>query len=327
MATHITLRDIARQTGYHFTTIGMALRGHPDIPPATAETIRKAARKMGYRLNPLLSAWMANVRQRRRKETTGETIAWLHYWSLSSCHWYHGAKQRAKELGFTLRPFWLGDPRLTNKRIDHILRSSGIRGLIVAPCFAPHDELSIDLDRLATVLIGHSVEKPQLHRVAHNQTHGMQLALRCARERGFTRIGLVISGDMDERTNNNYTAFYRHHEHCQPRASRIPLFLKNTEADYRNLRNWQSRHRVDCILGFHNMVPEIRAHLDENIPVFDLDLGINSQPGASGINQNPSRQGAVAVDLVTTDLLHNRTGLPSTPLTVLIEGEWVDGQK
>lgn len=324
MSTRITLRDIAQRAGFHFTTVGMALRDHPGISQVTKESIRKIAQEMGYRPNPMLSAWMSDVRQTRRKKTVNAAIAWLYYWDTEA--WYRGAARRAEELGFALRRIWLGEPRLTDSRINQILSSSGIRGLIMAPRYAPHDQLSLNLDHLVPILIGHSVQSPRLHRVVHHQTHGMQLALRSVLERGFSRIGLVISDDMDGRTNNNYTSVYLRQQQDLPAAQRIPVFLKASIKGNPELSTWQAKHRPDCLLTFHSFVRGIRTHLCADIPIFDLDLRSYSHQGASGIDQNSAEQGAVAVDLVAADLSHNRTGIPSVPWTVLVEGKWVDGK-
>ena len=45
MQARPTLRDIAKATGYHFTTVGLAIRGDPRILPETANAIRLAAQK------------------------------------------------------------------------------------------------------------------------------------------------------------------------------------------------------------------------------------------------------------------------------------------
>ena len=46
----------------------------------------------------------------------------------------------------------------------------------------------------------------------------------------------------------------------------------------------------------------------------------------SGMHQNPRRVGSAAVDLLVSLLERQETGIPKTPMHVLIEGEWRDGQ-
>ena len=51
-----TLKDVARETGYHITTISLALRGHTSIPAETRSRIEEAAQRMGYQRNPVFHA-------------------------------------------------------------------------------------------------------------------------------------------------------------------------------------------------------------------------------------------------------------------------------
>jgi len=44
-----TIRDIGRETGFHYSTLSLALRDHPRIPDSTKQIIREAAQELGYR--------------------------------------------------------------------------------------------------------------------------------------------------------------------------------------------------------------------------------------------------------------------------------------
>ena len=52
----VTLKDIARQTGYSVNTVSHALAGKTDIAPATREEIARVAREMGYIRNTAASS-------------------------------------------------------------------------------------------------------------------------------------------------------------------------------------------------------------------------------------------------------------------------------
>jgi LacI family transcriptional regulator len=60
----VTQQDIARHLGISQTTVSFALRGHPAVGAATVRQVREAARKLGYRPDPLISALMAQRRSR-----------------------------------------------------------------------------------------------------------------------------------------------------------------------------------------------------------------------------------------------------------------------
>ncbi len=55
----VTLSVIAAHVGCSKNTVSLALRGDSQIPESTREVIRKAADKLGYRPNAVVSHLMA----------------------------------------------------------------------------------------------------------------------------------------------------------------------------------------------------------------------------------------------------------------------------
>src|SRR4051812_24644133 len=55
----VTLRDVAKKAGVSAMTVSRALRKHPNISPETRTKVEQAARQLGYRPNPLVSALMS----------------------------------------------------------------------------------------------------------------------------------------------------------------------------------------------------------------------------------------------------------------------------
>ncbi|MFQ5857899.1 MAG: LacI family DNA-binding transcriptional regulator [Anaerolineae bacterium] len=65
----VTLRDIARETGYSITTVSRALNDYNDVSAATKQTIRDAAERLGYHPNVT-----AQHLKRQRTDTLGFII-------------------------------------------------------------------------------------------------------------------------------------------------------------------------------------------------------------------------------------------------------------
>ncbi|MFQ5594193.1 MAG: LacI family DNA-binding transcriptional regulator [Anaerolineae bacterium] len=65
----VTLKDIARETGYSVTTVSRALNDYDDVKPTTKRVIRDAADRLGYHPNIT-----AQHLQRRRTDTLGFII-------------------------------------------------------------------------------------------------------------------------------------------------------------------------------------------------------------------------------------------------------------
>ncbi|MBN1264223.1 MAG: LacI family DNA-binding transcriptional regulator [Anaerolineales bacterium] len=66
MKSHITLKTIARATGFSITTVSRALAGYSDVAESTRTTIKDTAEKLGYYPN-----LTARQLQRQRSDTIG----------------------------------------------------------------------------------------------------------------------------------------------------------------------------------------------------------------------------------------------------------------
>ena len=46
-------------SGYHPSTVSLALRDDPRIQPETQQRVKAAAEKLGYRVHPMIAAWVS----------------------------------------------------------------------------------------------------------------------------------------------------------------------------------------------------------------------------------------------------------------------------
>src|SRR4051812_45510213 len=103
--TRVTLRDIARAAGVHFSTVSLALRDHPRIPAETRERLRQLARELGYVADPLLAS-LSSYRSARRRVPFRSSLAWITNYPTANgwkqvelFHQYFlGAAERARSL-------------------------------------------------------------------------------------------------------------------------------------------------------------------------------------------------------------------------------------
>jgi len=75
-APRTTQRDLARLAKVSHTTVSLALRGHPSIPPATRQRIARLAQRQQYRPDPTLAALNAYRIDRAAPRFHG-TLGWL----------------------------------------------------------------------------------------------------------------------------------------------------------------------------------------------------------------------------------------------------------
>ena len=126
----MTLQDVADRAGVHRSTVALALRDHPRIPADTRELIRALAEKLGYRQNPLVAALMRS--RRSGNAVKHGTLAFLTNYPTrdgwrpihhNRPDFFPGAVARAKDFGYKLEHFWLGEPGMTPARLSAILRA------------------------------------------------------------------------------------------------------------------------------------------------------------------------------------------------------------
>lgn len=336
-----SMRDVAARAGVSVNAVSLALRGDASIPPRTRDRIRAAANAVGYRRNPLVSALMADRAMKREPKASGLTIGYMTF-NKTRDDWrdytaprlyFEGAALRANELGYRLDPFWLADPAIPPKRMDGILRTRNVQGLVFAPPPEATSQVAIRCAPFACVGLESHASLPSVHRVMPDQKHAMVETLQQLRVRGYGRVGLVLRRYADERAALNWSAtFQAFHGHLGMGAWIPPLRFEDRDprapANRQAFLAWLADHRPDAIVALDPVVASWIAEAGRRIPddtgLAFLELSERT-PSASGIDRRSERIGAAAIDMVVTMLQLNQRGIPEHDNALLIKGAWVDG--
>ncbi len=205
------MKDVAAATGFAPATVSLALRNHHSLPLATRAKIVSAARRLGYRPNPLVSALMTTLRSKRPVDRhTVLALVTAHPpgepWrsQRTFAEMSTGAEKRAAELGYRLQEFSLRTPGMTPGRFAQMRRTRNIHGLLINPL--PHHQktLPFDLQDFAVVGLGASVSSPLIERVSNDHFQSALLAVKKCQALGYRRIGFVISQEMSERLEDRW---------------------------------------------------------------------------------------------------------------------------
>lgn len=343
MNDRVTQSDIARAAGVHNTTVSLALRNSPLIPPATRERIQAVAQSLGYAPDPALRALAAyrNSRRVRRQVQTlayvtdGETKwGWKRLPSLE--RQYAAVQRRATALGYRLEYLWFGDAGMNPRRLDRMLLHRGIRGVLLALEGAAADNLSaINWSRLSAVKIGCTPSIPALNQVSADPAGVMRMAVRQVLAEGGRRPGLVLPRRRDELSDQAWSAAYHAEIYRGSIKERLPvLFLEDAAAgpalasDAGALLRWYQQHRPDVIIGLGAVLPDQLRQCGLRTPwdVSYVDLNLQDRDGAiAGVWENSEKLGELAVEMLVSQLEQNVTGLPAVPTLTSINGVWHDG--
>ncbi|MBC7365378.1 MAG: LacI family DNA-binding transcriptional regulator [Undibacterium sp.] len=330
-----TIRDLAAHLGISHTTVSLALRHDPRIPPATRARVQKAARALGYRADAVVSSLMARLRTLRTKPVQaalGFITAWptRHGWRQASIlqRFHLGAPRRARALGYTLDEFWLTEPGMTGDRMSRILCARGIRGLILHSLPAAGGTLKLDWKHFACVTKGLTVVQPHAHRVVSSHYEDMQLVLHRLAARRYRRIGLVLSETLSVRVDRAWLAAFLLQQNETPASDRLPALITRTDDEEAHFIEWFSAFRPEVILFSDQPIPTWVQRLKLNVPadvgLVHLDWSRDVAPLA-GLDSDPETIGMAATDLLVGQLQANEFGTPKHEKIVAVRGRWVPG--
>lgn len=334
----VTQQDVARETGLSQTAVSLALRSSPDVSACTIKLVRAAAKKLGYRPDPLVSALMAQ-RQRRSQGVFHAKIAYLHaypqreVWSefayTAGC--FAGARAAASERGYVCEPFWLREPGISPARLSQILWTQNVQGLLFSPLPVDFPPLELKWEKFAALSLDYSLSRPVLNRVVDDHAFGIERVLEQVARRGYTRPGLVLRASQDVRTHHSRLGVFlvhcglHSHWHTVP-----PLILPDDKWDEALFTAWLKRARPDVVLTEENELPAAVRTLGFAVP---QDIGIaffhkeKAEHALSGLQINAENVGATAANILIRMIETNERGEATVPTTTLVQSfNWHDGR-
>jgi len=324
---NITMRELAQAAGVSTATVSLALRDDHRIAPATRRRIRELADQKGYRRDPVVARMMAQLPKKRRGHSPVLAFVTDHprpFRELGGNHdirCWHGAERQAGTMGYELQEFRLSK-EMSAAQLSRILWTRGIEGVLIGPLVEPDTRIGLAWDRFAAVALGHSLNAPRLDCVSNDQFNSGTLAFQSLYGRGYRRMGLLHTGEIERRVRYAWEASY----FMACRRHGIPACATPEEVKIdRDLLDWIEQNRVDVL-----MIPSM-GHLADLAPqvqrlchLASLHLHPRDQ-GVSGIDQQWEALGGQAVNLLISRIHAGQSGVPLFPVTVCGEGRWVDG--
>jgi LacI family transcriptional regulator len=336
----VTLQDIADRAGVSRSTVSLALRKSPRIGAAVVSKVLQLATSMNYKPNPLIGVHMAQLRAGKTLKYQGE-LAFISHFSESELAQrarttaaqeediYSYARLRAENLGFKLAFYFHELDALSDSRLDRILWTRNVVGLIVGPLALPVAKINLDWSRYAASSWSYNLDGPPLHRVTHDYYGSMFLILKELQRLGYKRIGFCTHEFEDVRTNHLSISAFLYYEHFIPRAQKLSyLATKSPTWDDESLMSWYRNKRPDAVICTNHGAYEVFKRNGVRIPE-DLGFAVAMKGVAneqmSGLRYNNKAIGNSLVDTVISQINNNERGIPAEQKTVLVPGVWTQG--
>lgn len=319
-----SLRKLAADLGVSHSTVSAALRGLPGVKSSTRERVRSFAATSGYRLNPLASAVMGELRRSRGGIFRGVlAVLRLEPVALSAAETERaqrrataGIEGRAAELGFRTETITLGQRGYAPGKLAEILAHRGVDGVLV---FAPEDDERmrlVDWSRLNAVVIGPAAPEHGLSSVCIDHVDAAARALGMLRAAGFQRPGLVLRASESAESRRRWAAAFQvawtTGTGCSAgqASGKVPRPFTPGSGHGDEFRSWVEGEQLDAVLS--------GADDRSRYPIRHLWLDLPAEPtGEAGIDQGQERFGARAVDLLAEQLMRNREIAKESSVTLL----------
>ena len=238
-----------------------------------------------------------------------------------------GASARATELGFKIEPIVVGHNDISITRLDSILQSRGIHGVLLQPANESPDLTQLDWSRYAGVYSDYIIEHPALHSVCSDHYRAMMLTLERLQSLGYKRPGLILPRHLDERLLYRWEAAFQIYHRHHPSFSSLPALVvpEITKAEF---TAWFREAKPDVVLCHRAEAIEWMEACGASVPSTHgfccLNVMMNVVPCA-GLDLQPWLLGVRGVELLIAQIHRNEYGVPDIPSTTTIPAAWVDG--
>ncbi|MCF7686867.1 MAG: LacI family transcriptional regulator [Cephaloticoccus sp.] len=327
-----TMQDVAKAAGVARSTVSLALRNDRSIPPSTRSRIFAAAEKLGYKTNPLVSALMTSLHDRRTKQrhlvlayvtTDPEVAPWRSYRMFIELQ--QGAKTRAEELGYRLEEFALRSPGMTPKRYTQMLQARGILGMLIAPLPLGEHTIELDFTDFAVVGIDMSVGDPPIERVSNDHFQSALLAVRECHALGYKRIGFIVSQQLNERLDHRWISACHLAQADMPAKQRVkPLMPPATDDILPAIPAWYASEKPDVVI-MSELNPYGHYPLPPEVGMVSLGIEEQSLGQVAGIFQDNRRLGAIAIEHLVARLERAEFNTDDRGRLHMLAGKWFAG--
>ncbi|MDR1283765.1 MAG: LacI family DNA-binding transcriptional regulator [Opitutaceae bacterium] len=334
-----TTRALAAKLGICHNTVARALRNAPRVSPATRQRVLEAAAAAGYRVNPLVTALMAQVRQHRRVLPSGEVLAFLtaapteHAWKRLSSHvdQFAGARAKAAAAGFDLQAMWLGSRGEHSRQLSRVMAARGVRGAMIAPPPPDLQPSGLDWSRMAVVTLGSASRctRVPLHHAGHYGNDIMPTCFIRLHEAGYRRIGIAINKRFAAQPPSLIASFIGTRWWFGGKNI-PPLLIDDDDGSKVPFFRWLEKHRPDAVIGIWPDCPlswlnEYGIRVPEDAAYVSIDVGGDNIGKIAGIRQDNRGLGMAAADLLIGQIFRNEIGSPVAPIVTLVKSTWQDG--
>ncbi len=246
--------------------------------------------------------------------------------------YYRGIQARAQSQGYKVQPFSLQDPDFSTEHFKKVLHNRGIQGIIFGPVRYEHVDtpITLNLESLSSAACGAYLgPMKSLHHASPENFDAVKRCVNRLQASGDSRIGFVALEETVARGNGRSLAAFLLYQNDIPARQRIPPLILPVW-DKERFKSWYERYRPEGIIStlYPKLIPWFASNgiaIPDTVQLATYHKTPYIYPYVSGIDQKFEMVGAATVDLIVGQLYRNEKGIPTEPKSVVIAGEWFEG--
>ncbi len=341
----VSLSEVARRAGVSTATASRALQGLKCVKAATRQRVRDAAVAVGYRPDPMMSAFSAYRRTKRGAHGWQSLALVGDITELTPparpIFDYHRAiagfaRHRAEEMGYHL-DFYQCSPDLPPETLFRQLYARGVLGIFVLALQREILECPF-LQRFPVIVFGLNAHILRYHNLGPNWGQLTRLAVENAVALGYRRIGFLHLTSFIDPSRTGLLWWEREKlvraRGPQPEihtwVSENPSHV-NHKGYLPAFRKWLREEKPDVIIS-DNISPFwwlklIKKKVPDDVAYINIGVdGTNRWPGVASTNERIEDFGPRAIEILDKLVRKGERGQPDFPFQTLLTGVWQPGK-
>jgi len=335
----ITIKDIARETGFSTAAVSIALRGAPGVGAEARARIREVAEELGYRRHPAFAA-LGAMAHRHRANREGLPLIYLRQRDHDGHDVYsprkiEGLELGCRALGYRFEPIIL-DYDYRRTQFLRMIEARGITGAIIGRVL----DLSLLETRvfsnLALVSAGVFHASYGTHSVRASRFQASREVLKQVYQAGYRRILVLHFEHRKAVIDEDRTRFggFLLAKNELPRVRDGWIRIK-AHPRYGVPEAWREvveREQPDAVIGFQARDYILHCKAGFRDPKKIGFAAVEVPPGMkhrghliAGCSNQESELGYVCIEWLDQMIRLGQRGLPETPRSQVFDPGWMEG--
>ncbi|WFB35978.1 LacI family DNA-binding transcriptional regulator [Kiritimatiellota bacterium B12222] len=325
-----SMRDIAKALDLSIATVSRALAGNAKVKPETVQRIKAKAAELGYEPDAALNALNAYREGRRKSQGYHGVIAWLTHFpdpegwktNWTSLQYYKAMQRLAPHMGYKVEPFWIHPEKMPADRMDQILRSRGIRGIVLPSFPEGVEEMVFDFSHYSVVAISETVLQPRVHSVQKSAFFDIRMVVKELATLGYRRPLLAVHTPYHQGMHGVHEGAFMMSTQELMGHSGSTIHARRELLGH-SIEQFVSEHEIDVVVS---TVKERYTTWQNpvSLPWVSLNLHPDQDRGA-GVVHEGDQIPKVALEHLISMLHRGEVGLPAYPIVMRLQGIWHRG--